>query len=331
MSIEVLSASNIYDTLNTVKSDTLSRIDELCGNLNITNENINTLINMNLDMDGSLIKYIKNPTVEQALIAVQSDGVNIKYIKNPTIDVMIEAVKNNGLALEYINLHDIKTQSEKVKVCEYAIENDPDAIRTIDPKYGIEQLSDNYRILCDMAVRKQWSLFKDYADYVSEDTIFDAISYDASNITYVKYKSDEFIEKAINVNARVIRYIEQTPERCLLACSKWGNVLEDVQPEFHTDEVVIAAINNVSHSFTYTNNRSYDVCVAAINKNMSNILYVYKSDQTNEICEYFIRNCPHSYWKGICCYIKNNSFKITCMKILKFMGFYKVNRDKENK
>jgi hypothetical protein len=61
------------------------------------------LQNNALKYNVNCFKYIKNPTHQQKLYAVQNNGENLLYIKNPTKDIYIEAVKKTPKMIRFGN------------------------------------------------------------------------------------------------------------------------------------------------------------------------------------------------------------------------------------
>jgi hypothetical protein len=57
-----------------------------------------------ISKNGSLIRYIKNPSLEVQLTAInQSNGWAIEHITNPSLEVQLAAVNQNGLAIRFID------------------------------------------------------------------------------------------------------------------------------------------------------------------------------------------------------------------------------------
>jgi hypothetical protein len=71
--------------------------------------------------DGSIIRYIKNPTKEMKLEAVKSLGWSIKYIKNPTEEMKSIALKKHIGNIEYIENPSEEIQLEAVQNCGWYI------------------------------------------------------------------------------------------------------------------------------------------------------------------------------------------------------------------
>lgn len=80
-----------------------------------------------LNIDGCMIRYIKNPTPEMCMLAVQNDGSSIRYIEDifRTEELCIAAVSESGEAV-----HDIDNPSYDVFLA--AIKNDPLSLGFID-------------------------------------------------------------------------------------------------------------------------------------------------------------------------------------------------------
>ena len=74
-----------------------------------------------LKIDGRVIRFIKNPTLEMQLEVVKQDGLAIQYIKRPTPEIQLAAVKQNGCAIQFIKNPTVEVQLEAVKQSRYAI------------------------------------------------------------------------------------------------------------------------------------------------------------------------------------------------------------------
>lgn len=60
------------------------------------------IINGALAHDGTLIKYIQEPTIDMQLRAVMTDGGALKYIEHPSEAIQLKAVEHFWGAISYI-------------------------------------------------------------------------------------------------------------------------------------------------------------------------------------------------------------------------------------
>ena len=68
-----------------------------------------------LKIDGQVIRFIKNPTLEMQLEAVKQNGWAIEFIKRPILKVQLAAVKEDGRAIQFIKKPTIEMQLTAVK------------------------------------------------------------------------------------------------------------------------------------------------------------------------------------------------------------------------
>ena len=52
--------------------------------------------------NGSLLKFIENPTVEMCLEAVKQNGYALQYVESPTREMCLDTVKGNIYALQFV-------------------------------------------------------------------------------------------------------------------------------------------------------------------------------------------------------------------------------------
>jgi hypothetical protein len=74
-------------------------------------------------MDGSLIRYIQNPSEKEQLTAIRSAPEVIKYIKNPTEQVLLFVVSKNPFTIQYIQNPNEKIQLTAVNIFGWAIQH----------------------------------------------------------------------------------------------------------------------------------------------------------------------------------------------------------------
>ena len=65
--------------------------------------------------DGTIIRYINNPSKELQLEAVKANGNAIEYMNNPSEEVQLEAVKQDGYTITDINNPTDKVIKEAIK------------------------------------------------------------------------------------------------------------------------------------------------------------------------------------------------------------------------
>lgn len=78
-----------------------------------------------VEQEGDLIVHIENPSEKVQLIAVKQRGYVIRHIKNPSVKVQLTAVKRHGCAITHI-----KNPSREVQLA--SLEQDPRAIGYIE-------------------------------------------------------------------------------------------------------------------------------------------------------------------------------------------------------
>lgn len=67
-------------------------------------KNQETVTDMLLNIDGTLIRFVENPTMDQMMMAVKQNGMAIQYIlpANQTKEMKEEAIKSNPISIEYV-------------------------------------------------------------------------------------------------------------------------------------------------------------------------------------------------------------------------------------
>ena len=147
----------------------------------------------------SLIEYIKNPSEEIQLMAVQKSGFLIKHIIRkgiePSEEVKLAAVKQHGFSIEYI-----ENPSEQVQFV--AVKDNPDAILDIIRK-GI-QPSGQVQLA---AIKHNPYYFKYATDYEY------IINTRPDLIMYIQNPSEELQMIAVQKIPYTIRDIETPTER----------------------------------------------------------------------------------------------------------------------
>ncbi|TXG81882.1 MAG: hypothetical protein E6R13_05675 [Spirochaetes bacterium] len=119
-----------------------------------------------LNIDGCMIRYIKNPTPEMCMLAVQNNGDSIRYIESTlrTEELCIAAVSEFGLAIQHID-------NPSYNVCRAAIKNDPLSLRFIDNQfeelcvtalntdiYALTTIKNEYftKRICEVGLKDKW-------------------------------------------------------------------------------------------------------------------------------------------------------------------------------
>lgn len=326
------------DGVENVNETENSKPDIVVGLNNLmTIDEIKVIMNMLININGTNIKFIKNPTEEQCLIAIRSDANCIKYIEKPSKEMWILALTKDASTIKYFkddyfginNLFDIlKTALSYSTDSSIAM----DVITIANKRFcavggGYIHEPFKYNVLCRIAVDIDNNVFE-IVNRPSEELCLSVIHGHPEFVKRIEHPSDEFCMKAIKKEPGVIRYIQQTYEMCLMAVRQEPYLITRcIYDEYLTEELCYEAIKICPWmSLTYIPKKSLRICIE-VDEHCSYsdwISDLNEKEQTDEICEYFIKNCRSQYW----CYrrklIKNKSRKIKWMKLLKSLGFWKV-------
>jgi hypothetical protein len=292
---------------------------------NMITEDTRVIMNMLINMNGTNIKFVNNPTEEQCFMALDYSGMNIQYIKNPTKKMWLHAVADNGSSIVYLKPGSFDP-SDTFMIFKTAI-NSNNAVEVIkEASKHFDPHDELYKELCKIAVAKNRHAIENVIE-PSEELCLSVIEYDSKYFTYVNNPSEEFYRQAIIKNPYTIKYIPQTYERCLLAVQqKMYDVTKFIEKEFITEELCYEAIKANPYIPLYKlPEKSFRICEEAskVDK-LAWINDLSEDEQTDEICELFIKNCPTCFWPTRRYRIKNKSRKVKWMKLLKSLGFWKV-------
>ena len=289
-------------------------------------EDIKVIMNMLINMNGTNIRFVDNPTEEQCFMALDHGGMNIQYIKNPTKKMWLHAVADNGSSIVYLKPGSFDP-SDTFMIFKTAINSD-NAVDVIkEASKHFDPHDELYEELCKIAVVKNRHAIENVIE-PSEELCLSVIGYDSKYVTYVNNPSEEFYSQAIIKNPHVIKYIPQTYDRCLLAVQQETyDIVGFIEKEFLTEELCYEAIKaNPAIPLCKLPEKSFRICEEVSNANkLVWINDLSEDEQTDEICELFIKNCPTDFWHTSRRYrIKNRSLKVKWMKLLKSLGFWKV-------
>ncbi|EGT3944776.1 TPA: DUF4116 domain-containing protein [Clostridioides difficile] len=93
---------------------------------------------------GSSLQYIREQTNKICLRAVKDYGLALQYVKKQTTEICIEAVMENGLALKFVDW-DRFSKEQIDKICREALKQDKLAIRYIkDKEYYLKEFDIKY-------------------------------------------------------------------------------------------------------------------------------------------------------------------------------------------
>lgn len=189
--------------------------------------------------DGSIIRYIKNPSEAVQLAAVKHAryGDAIKYIENPSEAVQLAAVNENADSIRFI-----ENPSEAAQIA--TVEQDGYAIRFLkDPSEAVQMAAVNRNGMVihyiknpseavQMAAVKQDGNTIRYIENPSEAVQLAAVKLDGSDIEYIKNPSEIVQMIAVKQNASVIKYIRNPTEAVQLAAIKQyaGNIYHIQNP-----------------------------------------------------------------------------------------------------
>lgn len=326
-------ATNILNLTITREINTIHRsFDSLLGNIDSIAERLNmnyeTLINFKIAQNPEYIMHVKYPTQYQCLIALDRDGELIRYMSNPTFEMCMLALSRNGMCLQYIDVNNVASSEEQIKQLYHtAVRNDPCAIQYVD------HTAECYNELCEYALcdGRNRKLFK-YIVNPSEDMIIDAVKANVENITYVIEDvagySETFLIALIKACPNVFKYIhnriEQTKDIVTAVVTYYGEMIQYVDEKFKTYELECLAVKSQVSAIAFIPKPDVDLCKLAVDIDPGAIHFIDEEFQTDEFCEYFIKNCDTDKWNRVKSCIANITPKILGMRMLKNMGFWRV-------
>ncbi len=146
--------------------------------------------------NGSLIRFVNNPSEEIKMAAVHQNGYAIKYITNPSEEVQVVSVNTNKFAISYI-----KNPSEEVQLT--AVKKSGCSIQYI--KNPSEEVQ--------LAAIEQEAYAITHIKNPSKAAMLAAVNRDGYSIYYIKNPSEEIQLAAIAQNSNAIKYIENPTEK----------------------------------------------------------------------------------------------------------------------
>ena len=123
--LQILAVSQCGEALRDIIQLNLGKIDH-------------HVLEVALAQDGSVIRFIPNPSKDLQAIAVKNVSNAISYIPNPDEDIQLESVRADGWALEYIMLKGIAPSN--AVLCT-AVQRNPSVISIINNPSRIVQLT----------------------------------------------------------------------------------------------------------------------------------------------------------------------------------------------
>jgi hypothetical protein len=150
-----------------------------------------------------LFQFVKNPSEQVQLAAVNRDSDAIAYIKNPSEQVQIAAVNRDGYAIQYIKKPSEQVQIAAVKQTGFAI-----------------QFIDNTSQQVQIVAVKQTGFAIRFIDNTSEQVQLAAVNQDGNAIQYIKKPIEQVQIAAVKQNGFAIRFIEIPSKQVQLAAVK---------------------------------------------------------------------------------------------------------------
>lgn len=82
-------------------------------------EKLDTIIEMLMNLDGTLLRYVENPTYDIYLSAVKQDGMSIQYIpaEKQTEEIKMEAIRSDPFCFEFVDNPTIPMWKEMIFYC----------------------------------------------------------------------------------------------------------------------------------------------------------------------------------------------------------------------
>ena len=90
-------------------------------------DKMDIIMEMLLNMDGTLLRYVENPTYDMFLSAVKQDGMSIYYIpaEKQTEEIKMEAIRSDPFCFEFIDNPTIPMWKEMILRCNYVRSDHP--------------------------------------------------------------------------------------------------------------------------------------------------------------------------------------------------------------
>jgi hypothetical protein len=187
-------------------------------------------LDMNFKNEGTLIRFIENPTEKQQVVAVKQNMLALHYIKKPSEQAKIIAVKSNGLMIIHLKKTSKKVQLAAVKQNGFAIsyiekpnkevelaavKQDGDSIKFIDNPSEEIQIE---------AVKQKGHSIK-HIEHPTEKAKLMAIKQNCFAIEHIKNPSEKIQLAAVKLNGHVIRFIRNPSDKVKKIASKELNLI----------------------------------------------------------------------------------------------------------
>lgn len=287
------------------------------------------------------ISYVKNPSLNVQLAAVNSRGWSIRYIDNPCDQVKIAAIKNSPRSIEAI-----KNPTDEMKLM--AIESDVDSMRYIkNPTEEMKWMAINKGISLSaidnptlemqltaikingeniacignptdemmwIAIRSRGASIRLFADKATDEMKFAAIKSDGAACNFIPNPTREMFLEAVKVtpsifyqNTAISKKYRGDGEICLEAVSRLGANISSVCCP--TEEMKLAAVYNDGLVIRHIVAPTEEMKLIAVKQNGYAIEYI--KDPPEEMKLIAVRNRG-----GAIAYIKNptEEMKIEAIK-----------------
>jgi len=213
------------------------------------------LCKMVLEKNPEYIQFISNPDEEFTIMAAKFNSKYIEGIKSEdgfreileyySADVVIE---NNPKAIQFVEQND--------NLCLKAVLKDPSCFKLI--KVKTEEI-------CYAAIKGDGLLIRYVGNEFSEDMALTAIENNYKSFIYIDGKTHDFIMKAIDVNPRVVEYLQKHKHVDFynkIAITKDPEAISVIDKK--TDELCMMAIERDPKTIRYISNIPDDVAIRAI-------------------------------------------------------------------
>lgn len=196
------------------------------------------------------IRYIEQNN-KLCMIAVEIDGNLIRYVKDQTFNVCLKAVTNNGNSLKYIDLK--KFEDEEVQfLCNEAVSNFGLAIEYV-PSANI-----TIEICVDAVKQFRYALKYMWDSDKTLDIGRAVAAVNGYSIRYFRLETDEISLIAVKECGMALKYVEyQTNEICLAAVRENGNALQHIK--FQTLQICREAIKQTKYAINYVEDEFIDL------------------------------------------------------------------------
>lgn len=100
----------------------------------------------------------------------------------------------------------------------------------------------------------------------------------------LKFQTEDICITAVSKFAHAIEYVEtQTEKVAIAAVAKNGLALEYVDPKFHNERVIKAALKENPLAFKFSHLKTYDLCLMAVRGNGINYEFIPEEFRTHEM------------------------------------------------